>query len=803
MIGLRKDLWYGLRNLWKSPGFTVIAVLTLALGIGANAAIFSIVHAALLTPIRVPDPSRVVMIWTENPERGFHHLPASVPDYEDWKNQSGVFSQLGALNDTGFNVGTGDQAERVSGMVANRDLFEVLQAQPLMGRIFLDDESKPGNDNVAILTYGYWKSKFDSDPQIIGRTIPIDGAPHVVVGVLPNTFPKLQDEKLFCPFVFPAQRVTDRGSRFFGVMGRLSPGISFAAADKRLSQFEARLANEYPKDDAGQITRLQPIEAAFVEDVQGLLLILFGVVGFVLLIACANVANLLLARGTSREKEMAIRAALGASRWALARQTISESVLLALLGGLVGILPAAWGMEFISSFGLTIPNSDMIRLDPSVVIFALALSVLAGVFFGLAPAWKAWKTDLIDSLKSGTAFVGLPSKQRLRSVFVVSQVALTLILLVGAGLMLQSFLRLQKSSPGFQPRGAFAMTIALSTKQYVTPASQTAFAERTLERASAVPGVQIAAVTDGLPTGDDVHGSGLHFPDRPKPAPKDIPIILKDFVTPGYLQAMGIPLLRGRDFTNADTATSQRVVLIDQWAAQHYWPNDNPIGKMIQLEDNEAPRQIVGVVGVVERSALIHLAIGEVGQTYIPFAQEPQPVLTLVVRSPMDPEALIPQVRAAVNAVDNSQPIFQVQTLQASRDANEVPQRLATLLLGAFGLVALLLASLGIYGVVSYTVGQRTREIGVRRALGAQSRDVLGMVLRQGLILTGIGVIIGLAGAFFLTRVLASVLYGVSANDPGVFVLMALLFVADTMLACWIPARRALRVDPLVALRYE
>jgi putative ABC transport system permease protein len=803
MGSLWKDVRYGVRTLWKSPGFTAVAVVTLALGIGANSAIFSIVHAALLTPLNIADPSHVVMVWTESPERGWHNLPASAPDYEDWKNESGVFSHLGAFDDEGFNVGFGGHVERMSGTLANREFFEVLQIKPLLGRVFLPEESQAGRDNVTILTYETWKSSFNSDPQIIGRTIEIDGVAHTIVGVLPKSFPELEEGKLFCPMVFPPDRVNDRGSRYFGVMGRIQPGMSVAAAGKRLADLEARLANEFPKEDAGQTTRLQPIEDAFVEDVQGLLLVLFGVVGFVLLIACANVANLLLARGTSREKEMAIRAALGASRWALARQTIAESVVLALLGGALGILPAVWGMDFISSFGLDLPNAELVRMNTSVLAFALALSIFTGVLFGLAPAWKAWKTDLIDALKSGATFMAPPSKQRLRSIFVVSQVALTLVLMVGAGLMLQAFLRLRTSSPGYQTHGAFAMEIALSTKQYALPELQAQFTSRALEAARAVPGVQVAGITDGLPTADSIHGKGVHFPGRPKPAPKDILIALTDSISPGYLEAMHIPLLRGRDFTEADTQKTPRVVIVDQWSAQHYWPGENPIGKTIKLGENDPPREVVGVVGNVQRGMLIHLAIGEAGQVYMPFAQEPRPALTLVVRSPLNPDSLIPSVRSAVNGVDSSQPIFKVQTLDAALSANQVPQRLAALLLSGFGVVALLLATIGIYGVVAFTVGQRTREIGVRRALGAQSSDVLRLVLGQGMVLTGVGIAIGLVGAIFMTRVLASLHFGISPNDPLVFLLVAALFTSVSLLASWIPARRAVRVDPLIALRYE
>ena len=803
MSSIGKDLRYGFRTLWKSPGFTAVAVLTLALGIGANCAIFSIVNAALLTPLNIADPPQVVMVWTESPERGWHNLPASVPDYEDWKDQSGVFSHLGAFADDGFNVRTGDHVERLSGSFANSEFFEVLKTKPLLGRTFLPEESQAGHDNVTVLTYETWTSNFSSDPQIIGRTIDIDGVPHTIVGVLPKSFPDLNQEKILCPMVFPPDRVNDRGSRYFGVIGRIQPGTSAAAAGKRMADMEARLGKQYSKEDAGLTTRLQPIEEAYVEDVQGLLLVLFGVVGFVLLIACANVANLLLARGTSREKEMAIRAALGASRWALARQTIAESVLLALLGGALGILPAVWGMDFISSFGLDLPNAGLVRMNSNVLAFALVLSVLTGVLFGLAPAWKAWKTDLIEALKSGAAFMALPSKQRLRSIFVVSQVALTLVLLVGAGIMLQNFLRLRSSSPGYQTHGAFAMEIALSTKQYAAPDLQERFASRALDAARAVPAVLVAGITDGLPSSNTFQGRGLYFPDRPKPAENDVPVVLIDSVTPGYFHAMGIPLLSGRDFENSDVMNSPRVAIIDQWTAQHDWPNQNSVGKMLQLGEKEAPREIVGVVGTVDRGIIPRLTIGEVGQVYTPLAQEPQPMLTLVVRSPLKPDSLIPSVRAAVSRVDSSQPIFKVQTLEAALDANEVPQRLAALLLSGFGIVALLLATIGIYGVVAFTVGQRTREIGVRRALGAQSSDVLRLVLRQGLVLTVIGIAIGLVGAIFLTRVLASLKFGISANDPLVYVLVGVLFSGVSMLASWIPARRAVRVDPLVALRYE
>ena len=797
-----RNFRYGLRALVKAPGFTIVAVLTLALGIGANTAIFSIVNAALLMPVSIPDPGRVVMVWTDNPGRNARGLPASFPDYQDWKNQSGAFSSLGAFQDDGFNLGNGDRVEHLDGLYADVGLFEVFRARPFLGRVFEPDDIRPGHDGVAVLSYALWISSFGADRDVVGKVVDLDGRPCAVVGVLPKDFPKFGEEKIYRPFVPSAQQAHDRGTRFFGVVGRLKPGVSFAGAQSRMTALNDRLAKEYPADEVGDTVRLQPVEEFFVQDVRALLLILFGVVGFVLLIACANVANLLLARGTARSKEMAVRAALGASRSDLAAQMMTESLLLSVVGGALGIIPAAWGIAFISACGLDLPNADLLKLNSRVLIFALLVSLATGLLFGLVPSLRAWKTGLNEVLKSSGSSGGGPARQRLRGVFVAGQIALTLVLLVGAGLMMRSFIRMKQSSPGFQAQGAVSFTISLSQRQYSAPEQQAAYFSQALDRAAAIPGVQIAGATDALPTSDTYHGSGLHLLDRPEPAPKDLPIVLTDVATPDYFRAMQIPLLRGRYFQEADRKNSPLVAIVDEWSAKRYWPNQDPIGKELKLSKSGAAMQVVGVVGNVDRGILAKF-VTDVGQVYTPFAQDPKPLMMIVVRSTRDPADLIPSVRKAIADLDSSQPIFQVKSLDAARDGQQVPQRLATLLLGGFAALALLLATIGIYGVVSYAVGQRTREIGIRLAIGAQSGDVLRMVLRQGFVLTVFGIAIGMAGAALLTRVLAGLLYGVRPMDPVTFASGVALLAGTSFLATLIPARRAMRVDPIVALRYE
>jgi len=802
MTAFSQDLRYGLRMLKNSPGFTAVAVLTLALGIGANTAIFSVVRAALLAGIAIPQPDRVVMVWTESPSRNFHHLPSSAPDYMDWK-ASGVFEELGAFREDGFNLRIGERTERVMGLVVTSEMFPAAGIKPWLGRVFREEDAQPGHDRVIILGFDLWRSSFTSDPAIVGKSVVVDGEPRIIIGVLPKNCPKLsQEDKLYAPLAFTAAQ--GRGDRSLGVLGRLRTGISLAAAQQRMTELSARLSREYPQD-AGATVLLEPVEEAFVEDIRTLVLVLAAAVGFVLLIACANIANLLLARGTGREKELAIRAALGAGRWTLARQLLTESAVLALAGGGLGILLAAWGVDFIASFKLQdLPNAELVTLDGPVLAFNLALSLATGLVFGLAPAWQAWKTDVNDTLKAAGRANSSGIHQRIRGAFVVSEIALTLVLLAGAGLMIESFVRLRAANPGYNPHGLLTMRIALSERQYSTPEKQAAFIDDALRRIRALPGVTSAAAADDLPAGtDNIHGAGLRRADRPEPKLSDVPIVLVNSVTPDYFRTMQVPLVRGRYFADADRKQAPLVAIVDAWTARRYWPEADAVGKFLRLGGTQPPREIVGVVGQVEQRVVVKLVKGQVGQVYLPAAQEPKPAVSFAVRTANEPGALAPAILKMFHEIDIDQPVFDVRDMDAARAASIGPQRLATAVLGGFSLVALGLAMMGIYGVVAYSAGRRMREIGIRVALGANRPDVLKLLLGQGMLLTLTGVALGLAGALALTHLMSSLLYGVRATDPVTFASVCLLMGGAATLASYIPARRATNVDPVVALRQE
>ncbi|MGI8961299.1 MAG: ABC transporter permease [Bryobacteraceae bacterium] len=795
---------YGARVLYKKPGFTLVAVLTLALGIGANTTIFSVVNAALLTPIAIPAADRVVMVWTDNVALSSRGFPASRPDYLDWQ-ASGVFDKLAGFFTDGFNLLIGTHPERLSGAVVTQEWFEIQRIKPYLGRLFRTEDVQPGHQQVAILSYSLWASLFHGDPTIVGKSTVINSAPYTVLGVLPKKIAKIDDEELYLPLVFEPPLATERGLRDITAVGRLAPHLTFAAAQSRIRDLSARLAKQYPKEDGAYRAQLQPIEEAYVEDVHSLLLVLFGAVGFVLLVACANIANLLLVRGTAREREMAIRSALGASKWRLIRQLLTESVLLSLVAGTAGIIPAFCGIHFLTKFQLQqLPNAELVTLNSSVLVFTFFVALVTGVLFGLVPAWQAWKTNADEPLRERSQTSG--GQRRLGNLFVVGEVALTVILVVGAGLMLRSFVHLRAANPGYDSQHVLTMRMALSGKQYDAPNKEAAFYKELVGRVSTLAGVESVGVINCLPTSNDVQGGALHFTDRPEPRASDVPVVTISSITPDYFHVMRMPLIRGRFFSEADGATDPLVVILDRELAKQYWPNQDPIGKLVKLRLHSPERKIVGVTGNVDLSVAGKMR-GRVGQVYIPLAQSPDLdsswEMSLVISTPMKPASLSSVVRRTIANVAPAQPVFQIETMEEARGRGRTSARLATLLLGFFAGLALLLAAVGVYGVVSYSVGQRTREIGVRMALGAGEYDVLRMVLARGVLLIIVGVWLGLLGAFALTRVMGTLLHGISATDPATFAGVSVLLIAVGLLASYIPARRASRVDPTVALRYE
>ncbi len=802
-----KDLRIAIRGLVRTPALTAAALVALALGIGANTAIFSVVDGVLLRPLPYPRAGRLTLLIDSNPTAGFPRFAASPPNFADWRAQTHSFTDLAAFTGTNLSLtAPGVEPERIQGARVSAGFFAVMGVPPALGRAFRAQEDRPGAGDVVVLSRRLWQRRFGADPGVVGRRVTLDGTPHTVVGVAPEGFyfPS-RDTEAWVPLALendPKQR----GAHYLGVIGRLADGVTLEQAQAEMSAIARRLEQQYPDNDTGWGVNLLLLRDRVVEDVRPALLVLMVTVGVVLLIACANVANLLLARMAAREREIAIRGALGAARWRLVRQFLAESLVLALAGGLVGLgLGVAGTRALVAMSADAIPRASEIGLDWTVLGFTLALALATGLVFGLLPALHASKGDLQGALREGGRGQSAGGRARLvRDALVLVEVAAALVLLVVAGLLIRTFVGLQGVSPGFDPSGVMTLRLSLPESTYPDDASQAAFYERLSERLRAIPGVEASGTGFPLPLGGSSYVLSFAVEGRPAPAPNQSPKSWMRFVTPGYLQALGIPLVRGRGLAVSDRAGVPRVAVVSRTFAATNFPGEDPIGHRITFGDPTDPDaewvEIVGVVGSVRDQSLAEEPNGE---TYLSAFQTPLDVATVVARTAGDPAALAPALRAAVHDVDPNLPVYRVETMEAVVADSLADRRFNAMLLALFAGLALVLASVGVYGVISYSVSQRTSEMGLRLALGAERREVTAMVVRQGMARVGIGVAVGLAGAFLAGRFLRSLVVGITVRDPLTFAAVALVLLAVALFATWLPARRATRVDPVVALRSE
>ena len=804
MSNILKDIRYGIRSLARHPGFTAVALITLALGIGANTAIFSVVNAVLLRPLPYDEPERIVWLWDTQPQLA--NTPTSLPDFLGWKEQNQSFEHLAAHLNGSMFVDAGDGTTDTHVGLVTPEFFSVFHVSPILGRTFTNEETLPGQFRVAVLSHSMWQNRFGSDPNVVGRSILLSGAAYTIVGVMPAGFSYPDRAELWRPLTFDPAKL-DPGPHYLNVVGRLKPGVTLSQAQADMSIIAARLSQQYREKNAGHGVRLERLSHVIVGDVGLALYVLLGAVGFVLLIACANLANLTLARVGARQKEIALRTALGASRLRIVRQLLIESVMLAMGGGVVGLVLAFWAVSSIVSLSAdTIPRVHEISVDPGVAGFTLLVSVITGVLFGLAPALQMSRPDLTAALKeSGRSTAGLRTN-RLRGALVVSEVALSLVLLVGAGLMIRSFAKLNDVDPGFKPGQVLTLGVSLLRVKYPEDEKVAQTFSQILDAAASAPGVVSVGAISALPVTGSNTSDSFTIEGRPPIAKEAEPSTEYLVITPRYFESMGIPLLSGRDFAPTDTRQSPNVVVINDAFARRHFAGENPLGHRLKLQGQERdPLLIVGVIRNVRNLALDEQPSPEV---YVPFLQDPlstnyQRSMTIVARSKSDPGTIAGPLRAALTSVDKGLPVYRLKPMTEHLHDSLARRRFNLILLTVFSCVALALAAVGIYGVISYGVTQRTHEMGIRMALGAKPRDVLKLVVRQAMVLALGGVGIGILASLVLTRLMKGLLFDVSVTDPMTFVAIAALMTLIALIACLIPARRATRVDPLVALRYE
>ena len=803
-----QDISYAARLLRKTPGFTILVVLILALGIGANTAVFSVVNSVLLRPLPYPDAHRLMLLWETNPRLGVEREGPSGPNYLDWKEQNQSFEDMALIEiGTGVLTGTGEP-EQFPGARVSTNFLNILGARAALGRTFTGaDGQGTERHNVAVLADGFWKRRFGADPSVIGTTITINHQPYTVIGVLdPRAWSPFQADA-YVPWPDGELRSRRRDNRDFGVIARLKPGVSVGQAQADMDNVARRAARMYP-GEAGWGVTVVPFQEALVEYIRPALLMLLASVAFVLLLACANVANLLLARIMGRQRETGIRAAMGAGPGRLVRQFLTENLMLSLMGGAAGLLVAVWGVEMLQAAlpkTIPLPNAaaevivPAVNIDGRVLLFTLGISCVCAIIFGLFPAMQASRVDLNEALKEGTrSSTGSRAHNRVRRALVVSETALAFLLLMGASLALRSFLNLQQVNTGIRPDHVLTFRLRLPTDSlYTHPRQQAEFFRQVLERVRAIPGVQSAGVTDTIPLGQENSRQSFRFPDRPSGPNSELMADARR-VSPGYFETLGISLLQGRFFSDHDNAQAPEVVIVDESFARHYFPNENPLGKRIGL--GSSTWEIVGVV-----SAVRHYGLDKPPRPtiYTPCLQWPRDRMALAVKTTMDSRGMIDAVKNAVWAVDKDQPVFQIRSMNEYVSIASSAPRIAVMLLAVFAAIALVLAALGIYGVVSYTVSQRTHEFGLRMALGANPAQVRGLVLRHGLVSATVGIVLGLAGTLLLTPGLRLILYGISPADPIAIATTAAILLLVALVANYVPARRATLVDPLEALRYE
>jgi predicted permease len=802
-----QDLRYGARMLIKSPGFTLIAVLTLALGIGANTAIFSVVNSLLLRPLGYANAGRLMTIWENHQANGGPQTEwTSPPGFEDWRDQAQSFDHVVAYQ--GWQPTLTDpsgqgEPEQLTGVLVSHDVFDMLGVKPFLGQAFLPQDDQPGAESKIIISYGLWQRRFGADPQLVGKTISLNGESRVVLGVMPAgfKFPVISNAEIWRPIRPVLSTGCRRGCITIRVMARLKEGVHEATARAELETIASRIEQQFPETNDKVGVTLLPLQDFIVGGTRAPMIVLLVAVAFVLLIACVNVANLLLARATGREKEMAVRASLGAGRWRIVRQLLAEGILLASIGSAVGLLLAYWLLDLIVALApQNTPRLDDIALDQRALLVTLGITLLTGIFFGLAPVWQISRVNLNQSLKDSSRGVqGAKSSRRTLGALVVAETALALILLVGAGLLMKSFINLQQVNPGYNPANVLTAVVSLPSATYPRAQVQ-AFHQQLLERLSTLPGLQSVGAISSLPLAGFDNDNSFVIEGRPKALPNQQPVAWANSVSQDYFRTMGIELRDGRNFTDRDAEKAPKVALISETFARRHFPDESPLGKRIGNGDPDGWTEIVGVVADVKQFGLSQDARVTM---YFPLAQRPARQLFYVMRTTSEPLSQTLALRNAVASLDKNLAVSSIQTMQERTSQSIGQERFTLMLFGLFAALALVLSAAGIYGVMSYSVAQRTHEMGIRQALGAQTRDVLTLVLREGMILVLIGAVLGLGGAFLLTGLMEKLLFGVTATDPLTFVGVAILLALTALLACYVPARRATKVDPMVALRYE